>query len=575
MDSIINTIRNKSDIVEVIGERIPLVSHGKNYFGVCPFHDDTNPSMSVSRDKQIYKCFSCGASGNVFTFLMNYDHMSFNDALRYLGKRCGVDTFSVKDIHIDNKYDKEYEAYNFSVKYYQNNLNSNLGNEAKKYLNKRGINDDIIKEFNIGLSLSNNGLTDILAQKYDLSMLNSIGLSIDNKDVYNDRIMFPLSDPTGRVVGFSGRIYREFDKSNKYLNTKETNIFHKGELLYHYNEARDYVRNSKFVIVMEGFMDTIRASSVGIKNTVSLMGTAMTNNQIELLKRLSKNIVLCLDGDSAGIRANLNNGEELLKHGLNVSVIPLSNDDDPDTFILKNGRDRFINSIDERINFSDYKIKKMRDNVDFSSEVDKSNYINRVLMEIAKVDDPIRREIMLGGLAKEFDLRYNTLEIKLKEYMPNNSNEVSTHIISTPKEEKSKYKKAVDTVLYAMITQEEVINKINDERVIFPTSIDRMLAYDAIYYYSEYGSINMADFITYLTDKKEMLDRCLKITVVDDSKEISMEELDDCLKVIREYNYSEEIKQLTEAMKRELDPIEKAKIGNRIMQIRIGEENNG
>ena len=111
MDSIINTIRNKSDIVEVIGERIPLVSHGKNYFGVCPFHDDTNPSMSVSRDKQIYKCFSCGASGNVFTFLLNYDHMSFNDALRYLGKRCGVDTFSVKDIHIDNKYDKEYEAY--------------------------------------------------------------------------------------------------------------------------------------------------------------------------------------------------------------------------------------------------------------------------------------------------------------------------------------------------------------------------------------------------------------------------------------------------------------------------------
>ena len=575
MDSIINTIRNKSDIVEVIGERIPLVSHGKNYFGVCPFHDDTNPSMSVSRDKQIYKCFSCGASGNVFTFLMNYDHMSFNDALRYLGKRCGVDTFSVKDIHIDNKYDKEYEAYNFSVKYYQNNLNSNLGNEAKKYLNKRGINDDIIKEFNIGLSLSNNGLTDILSKKYDLSMLNSIGLSIDNKDVYNDRIMFPLSDPTGRVVGFSGRIYREFDKSNKYLNTKETNIFHKGELLYHYNEARDYVRNSKFVIVMEGFMDTIRASSVGIKNTVSLMGTAMTNDQIELLKRLSKNIVLCLDGDSAGIRANINNGEELLKHGLNVSVIPLSNDDDPDTFILKNGRDRFINLIDERINFSDYKIKKMRDNVDFSSEVDKSNYINRVLMEIAKVDDPIRREIMLGGLAKEFDLRYNTLEIKLKEYMPNNSNEVSTHIISTPKEEKSKYKKAVDTVLYAMITQEEVINKINDERVIFPTSIDRMLAYDAIYYYLEYGSINMADFITYLTDKKEMLDRCLKITVVDDSKEISMEELDDCLKVIREYNYSEEIKQLTEAMKRELDPIEKAKIGNRIMQIRIGEENNG
>ena len=291
-NDLINVIRSKTDIVDIIGERIPLVARGKNFFGVCPFHDDSNPSMCVSREKQIYTCFSCHATGNVYTFLMNYEHIEFKEALKYLGEKAGVNVSGVQVSRKTTKYDKLYDAYNFSVKYFQNNLSSSVGKLAKNYLYNRGINDDIIKEFEIGLSLeSRNDLTSLLVKKeFDLATLNKIGLSSDDHDIYNDRIMFPLYDVSGRVVGFSGRIYKD-NGQNKYLNTKETEIFKKGELLYHYHIAKEECRLKKSVIIMEGFMDVIRASTIGIRNTVALMGTALTKEQINLIKILSPNII--------------------------------------------------------------------------------------------------------------------------------------------------------------------------------------------------------------------------------------------------------------------------------------------
>ena len=211
-----NVIRSKVDIVDIIGERIPLVARGKNFFGVCPFHDDSNPSMSVSRDKQIYTCFSCHATGNVYTFLMNYEHIDFKEALKYLGDRVGIDTGSIHVAKKTTKYDKLYDAYHLSLKYYQNNLNSTAGKKAKEYLAKRKIDEKLIKEFEIGLSLEKrDDLTKLLSSKdYDLVTLNRIGLASDDHDIYIDRIMFPLYDISGKVVGFSGRIYKDNNQNN-------------------------------------------------------------------------------------------------------------------------------------------------------------------------------------------------------------------------------------------------------------------------------------------------------------------------------------------------------------------------
>jgi len=571
-ENIAITIRSKVDIVDIIGERIPLVARGKNFFGVCPFHDDTNPSMSVSREKQIYTCFSCHATGNVFTFLMNYEHMEFKEVLKYLGDRVGIDTGSVHITRKNTKYDKLYEAYNLSLKYYQNNLNSNFGKAAKKYLLERKIDDSLIKEFEIGLSLdTKDDLTKLLISKdYDLVTLNRIGLSSDSHDIYNDRIMFPLYDTNGRVVGFSGRIY-DSSNQNKYVNTKETDIFKKGELLYHYHIAKEECRISKSVIVMEGFMDVIRASSIGIKNTVALMGTALTKEQINLIKRLSKNIILCLDGDEAGVKATLNIGNMLFEQGIEVKVISLPNPDDPDTFILNNGKERFESLIASAENFSDYRMNQLRKNVNFKSDEEVAGYINSVLEETSKIIDPIRREVILKRLAKEFDIGYNTLEMRINSLMKKEAKQEEVVIPKKHIEKKDKYTKAFEQIIYFMLNNDWVITKVEQERLIFPTEAMRSTCNEIIYYYKKNGSINVADFYTYIQGKTNLEEVINNILADSYNETTNEEELDLYFNVVKEYSKKQEIKRLTNLMKKEVDPLEQAKIVEKIRKLRLGD----
>lgn len=567
-----NTIRSKVDIVDIIGERIPLIARGKNLFGVCPFHDDSNPSMCVSRDRQIYTCWSCHATGNVYTFLMNYEHIEFKEALKYLGDRVGIDTGSIQIAKKTTKFDKLYDAYNLSLKYFQNNINSNIGKAAKKYLSERQIDEKLIKEFEIGLSLeSRDDLTKLLSSKdYDLVTLNRIGLSSDDHDMYNDRIMFPLYDVSGRVVGFSGRIYKD-NGQNKYLNTKETDIFKKGEILYHYHVAKEECRQSKSVIIMEGFMDVIRASSIGIKNTVALMGTALTKEQIALIKRLSNNIILCLDGDGPGQNATLAIGDHLLENGIEVKVVALPNPDDPDTFILKNGKDRFIGLIEAAQNFSDYKMNRLRENVNFKSDKETSAYINQVITETAKITDEIRREVILKRLAKEFDIGYNTLEMRINSLIKDETKQQEIIIPKKMVEKKDKYAKAFEQIIYFMLNNDWVISQVENEHLIFPNEVERTLCSEIIYYYKKYGNINVADFYTYIQDKENVLN-CLNTILAGNYVEsTSKEELFLYFKVVREFITNQEIKRLTNLMKKEIDPLEQAKIVEKIRKLRLGD----
>lgn len=568
-----NEIRSKTDIVDIIGERIPLVARGKNFFGVCPFHDDSNPSMCVSREKQIYTCFSCHATGNVYTFLMNYEHIDFREALRYLGEKVGVNVSSVNIVKKTTKFDHLYEAYNFAVKYFQNNLSASVGKEARAYLSKRGINEEAIKEFEIGLSLeSRDDLTKLLvSKKYELSTLNRIGLSSDDHDIYDDRIMFPLYDVSGQVVGFSGRIYKNVNQ-NKYLNTKETDIFKKGEMLYHYHIAREECRLKKSVIVMEGFMDVIRASIVGVKNTVALMGTALTNNQFNLIKRLSNNIILCLDGDDPGVKAMLSIGEHLLDEGVEVKVVVLPDNDDPDSFILKHGKERFIGLVENALNFSDFKMQQLRKNVNFRSDEEKANYINEVLKETVKINDTIRVEIVLKRLEKEFDISYNTLEKRFKDLVEfkTATKRVVPEVVNKVVK-KTKYDKAVEQILYFMLNNDWVISQVERENIVFPSEESRILSSEIIYYYKLYGNINVADFYTYVQDKEDILVLLNSILADSYSEETTKEELFQYFKVIRDYRCNQEIKRLTNLMKKEVDPLEQAKIADKIRKLRMGE----
>ena len=571
---IINEVRRKNDIVDVIGEKIPLEKRGKNYFGVCPFHDDTNPSMSVSREKQIYTCFSCHATGNVFTFLMNYEHKEFNQVLSDLANRVGITLSGFKTKKVSTKYDEWYKIYDLANKYYQNNLLSKEGEGAREYLKNRSIDDLTIKEFEIGYSLKmRDDLTKLLTMKgHSVDLLNKIGLSNEDHDIYNSRLMFPLHDLNGKVIGFSGRIITS-GKQNKYLNTKETELFKKGKLLYHYHIAKEEARVKKSVIIMEGFMDIIRASTVGIKNTVATMGTALTKDHIKEIKRLSNNIILCFDGDEAGVKATLASGELFKSEGIEVKVITLPGEDDPDTYILKNGKDAFETLISNSIYYSDFKIKNLSRNRNFASSEEKANYIHEVLEEASKINDTIRTEIILKDLAKKFEIGYNTLEKSFQELV--NNNEIKKEVVTTPRKvqpkKKDKYQKASLNIIYYMLNKQDIIDMVEDEHLVFPTEALRALESEIVYFYHKYGFINEADFYTYLTPKGELLNLLNEVLEMDLTTTLTKEELFDYFKVIREYNFKKTINNLEEKIKNETDPIMQVKYAEEIRKLRIGE----
>ncbi|HIS38868.1 MAG TPA: DNA primase [Candidatus Onthousia faecavium] len=572
---LINEVRRKNDIVDIISEKIPLEKRGKNYFGVCPFHDDTNPSMSVSREKQIYTCFSCHATGNVFTFLMEYEHKDFNQVLQDLATRVGITIKGLKTKKISTKYDEWYDIYNLANKFYQNNLMSKEGEAARIYLENRHIDKDIIKEFELGYSLSgHDDLTKLLTKKgYSLDLLNKIGLTVNDYDLYHNRLMFPLHDLTGKVIGFSGRIITS-GKQNKYLNTKETELFKKGKLLYHYHIAKEKVRVDKSIIIMEGFMDIIRASTINVKNTVATMGTALTSDHIKDIKRLSTNILLCFDGDEAGVKATLAAGELFQKEGVDPKVITLKDNEDPDSYILKYGEAAFRDLIKNAIYYSDFKIEALKNKHNMASSEEKANYIYEVLGELVKINDPIRREIILKELAKNYEIGYNTLEKSFQDLLT--KQDLKKPIVirekTAPRKEKDKYQKASLSIMYYMLNKQEIIDLVEEEHLVFPTEALRALESEIVYFYHTYGFVNEADFYTYLTPKVELVNLLAEIISLDLKKEITKSELFDYFKVIREYNIKLSIKKLEEKIKNTHDPLEQVKYAEEIRKLRIGEK---
>ncbi len=570
--NIVNEVRSKVDIVDIISERIPLIQKGKNFFGVCPFHDDTNPSMCVSREKQIFTCFSCHATGNVYRFIMDYEHINFREALQLLALKAGISVANIKTQTKPNRYDKYYDIYKLALKYYQNNLNTNYGKKARDYLVNRQLDNKVIKEFEIGLSLTNKqDLTKLLIKKgYDYQTLNQIGLSNNDNDIYIDRIIFPLYDINGRVVGFSGRIYDD-SHLNKYLNTKETPIFKKGLTLYHYHVAKEEARIKKSVIVTEGFMDVIRLSTIGIRNTVALMGTALTNEQANLLKRLSPNIILCLDGDGPGKKATLAIGQHLLQLGIEPKVIALDGDYDPDTYILTFGKERFESLIEKAMHFRDYKMKTLKEKVNLSSDEEKTAYIHQALEEISQINDEIHREMMLKNLAKEFNIGYNTLEKHLKDLLskqPSNNNTLIPSKRNIPKY--SKYQKAMFAIIYYMLVDNDVIRQFEKEKLYLPDETCRFLASEISYYYKKYGTIVLADFYTYIEDKKELLSLLNQIVAISFVEKVPMSVILDYFAVIKDYNKKLEVKRLQSMIEKETDPLQQAKIAERIRKLRVG-----
>lgn len=571
----IKEIRNSVDIVDVISDYLPLTAKGKNFFGVCPFHADHSPSMSVSREKQIYTCFSCGASGNVINFVMDYENIDFKEALKKLADKAGIsfEIGNIKKIPVKNQ--KLYEIFETSQKIYQNNLNSEVGIKAKQYLKDRDINNDIIKEFQIGLSIKENYLlTNILKKKgYNDKELIDSGLvgNGDNglHDIYYNRIMFPLYDLNGKVVGYSGRIYDMKDTS-KYINTKETAIFKKGELLYNYHKAKDEARKQGKIIVMEGFMDVIAAYKVGIKNVVATMGTAVTSNQANLLKRMAKEIILCFDGDEAGAKATSSCIEELNKLGVTPKVVRLEENLDPDEYIKKYGS-QFLNKIENPINVMDFKLTYLKKNKNLEDNIEYADYILNVLKEVKKIDDIILKNLTLQKLSEESHLGLDILKEKL-ENMSEPQKEVK---IEEPeiknKEITTAAFKAEQSLMYYLIQHKEVVTIFNNNKVFLQTDRFRKLALE-VKNLSREGDIQIADLLIEFANNEEYKKTVSELLSLNLKDEYTKEEILGYIYTIKLNNIKKERIRLNDLLHHTIDKKEKEEIAKKIIELKQEEQ---
>ena len=564
-NDIINEIRNKSDIISVISNYVPLTKRGKNYFGVCPFHDDHSPSMSVSPEKQIYTCFSCGATGNVFTFVSEYEHISFIEAVKLLGNKLGYNLTTNEKVDTRSV---DYKIYEIASKFYQNNLNSSLGKNAIEYLEKRGLSREIVKKFGIGLSLNKSTLTNLLINKgIKLDKLIELGLSNTlSNDLFLNRIMFPLFDLSGNVVAFSGRIYNMKD-SSKYINTKETPIFKKGNLLYNYHNAREHLKKNDYVIIMEGFMDVIRASTVGINNCVATMGTAFTKEQATIVRKMTDNVILCFDGDKAGEDATISAINVLEAIGINPKIIRLENDLDPDEYIIKNGKEAFVSKIEKAINVVEYKLELLKKNKNFNNLEDISNYIDNSIRELTKVNDEILVSLTLKKLSIEYNIDYELLKKKYETYN-NKDDKKEIKVVKINKKGLTVYEKAERSLIYYMLKSEEVVKQVENNISYFPTMEIRFLSNEIICFYHKYGKIDVADFISFISSKEELLKVLYEILNMNLKDEYTNLEIEDYITVIKKYFKKSKISKLEKSLKEENDPLKQAEILSEIMAVK-------
>ena len=567
-NEIINEIRNKTDIVDVVSRYVNLTKKGKNYIGVCPFHDDHSPSMSVSPEKQIFTCFSCGATGNVFTFVSDFEKISFSDAVKLLGEKAGISIGN--NTYIGNsKRDEYFDIYDNANKFYQNSLFTNLGKNAIQYLKNRNIDRDTIKKFGIGLSVQKLSLTDYLKNKnYSIDKLIDVGLTNDNgNDIFINRIMFPIYDLSGNPVAFSGRIYNTKDTS-KYINTKETDKFKKGKILYNYHIAKEHLKKNDSVIIMEGQMDVIRASTIGVNNCIATMGTALTRDHKSIIKNMTNNIVLCFDGDSAGEKATISAIELLEDTGIDIKIVRLPNDMDPDEYIIKEGKDSFLYQISNATNLIDYKMELLKKNKDFGNIKDISSYVNSALKELVYEKDDIVVELNLKKLATSFDIDYDNLVNKYEKLKNDNNNKDSYVKVNKPKKVYNRYGQAECYLIYYMLKDGRVINMVEKRVGYFPDKNIRELSNEIIYYFHKYGIINVADFISYISSRNEILNTLKEILAMNIKEDFLIDEIEDYIFVINEYHKEVKINDLNKKLKEEKDPLKQAKISLEIMKIR-------
>ena len=408
-DEIIEEVRQNNDIVDIISQYVHLTRKGRNYFGLCPFHNEKSPSFSVSPDRQIFHCFGCGVGGNVYTFLMKIEGITFREALEQLAEKANIQLPTLEnsaDTAREELKAKVYKVNEFTAEFYHQNLYKPVAKIAQEYVKKRRMNNETLEAYKIGYSGKFDELYKALkAQGFGEKEILESGLVNKNDngtyiDRYRNRLMFPICDARGKVIAFGGRVLD--DSKPKYINSPENVVYSKGRHLFGLNVAKK--DSAKKILIVEGYMDVISLHQRGITNVVGALGTALTEQQGWLLRRTTEQVILGFDADGAGQTAIARSMEILQKMGCDMRVLQIEGAKDPDEFIVKFGEGRFKLAIDNAISLVEFKVKNLKKDFNLENTGDKIKFLNEIAKILPKVENTMEREIYIEKIAKGYNI---------------------------------------------------------------------------------------------------------------------------------------------------------------------------
>ncbi len=572
----IEAIRSSNDIVDVISQYVSLKQSGKNFKGLCPFHKEQTPSFNVNPDNQFFYCFGCGAGGDVFSFIMQIENMTFPEAAEVLAERVGM-SFSVKagsrDSEEFQKRERLYKANSLAAEYFHNYLTQTIeGKAAREYLAQRGIKPKAIQEFMLGYSPNRwDGLMNVMLKKsFSAKELENAGLILANRDRdshydrFRDRLIFTIWDHMGRIVGFGGRTMND-SQGPKYLNSPETLIFEKNKGLYGLHIAKDEIRRTGIVVLVEGYIDVISAHQSGIKNVVASMGTSLTEGQVNLISRYAKEVLIAYDADAAGANATLRGLDLLRAAGLYVKIISLPSGMDPDELIRRSGATVFIGLMEKALSLAEYRIELILDNSDISTVEGKSKAVRDLINFLVTLDNAVEEEEYAKKFARELGISEGSILIELEKARRshiktksienkfpknNHTNVKNTNYTNNMKAQStSAIEKAEKMLLYFIIWHKELRIEV-EERIGVEGFTNPQFRELAAVLFKNHDShegalllkkLNMDFTNTFNVGMTQLL---AEISLLQSDVEYKKEVFDDCLKYIEKRILDEKIKAL-------------------------------
>ncbi|MFJ7637237.1 DNA primase [Peribacillus sp. NPDC097225] len=592
-DEKINQIREAVDIVDLIGEYVQLKKQGRNYFGLCPFHGENSPSFSVSAEKQIFHCFGCGAGGNIFTFLMDIEGYNFVESAKVLAEKGNIplDVEINKDSQRSNMpagSQQMLEAHDLLRKFYHHLLvNTKEGQEALEYLLNRGFTEETIEKFQIGYSLDSWDFVSkfLLKRGFPPEFMEQAGLIIYREkdesyfDRFRNRVMFPIMDHQGNTIAFSGRAMG--DDEPKYLNSPETPIFNKSKTLYNFHQARPHIRKKEQVVIFEGFADCISAVRAGVENSVATMGTALTDQHIQLLKRNTDQVLICYDSDSAGLNAANRAVNMLQETDFTVKVALMPDNMDPDDYIKEFGEKSFVSEvIGASLTYMAFKMHYLRRGKNVNNEGDRIQYIEEVLKEISRLPSAVERDHYLRQLSSEFTLSLDALEQQQRQVFFAERKKGTLPQPAAQKKMTLQYEhklkpahhNAEIKLMAHMLKSREMTYKIQQllGQTLFHVDEHQAIITYLYAFYEDGHEPDPSFFLTYLPDPN--LRRIVsEIEMMSVNEEVSDKELTDCINQVLKYEKMLKIKEKQAEEKdavRRSDPKAAARIAMEIIKLR-------